>query len=354
MRWAGWLLGSLLVACGGAGPAGSGPDGGTGGLTTPDSGVDPSPDAGPPADCAGLLPATPASAFTFDVVSSDTGEICDSSAIDGEGVVAAAARKGGSTTWYLYAPSYGTRSGNFGAPGEVIPQAQGFIGLWGATTINVALFNQGGDPGQPSPVGNGPVVLGPAWGGGAISLAVDSGGVTVRKHDASAMELAATTISGTFAPLAAAEDASGAVLALIGTGSEVSGAWVDLTHGTAGKPFAAGTGSGARARPLLGGGVAVQIDGRWMGIAEPGQSSLRPAPTWLPDAADFAVARGGKAYATVPKSGGAVGIVSPQGSACGTVTFPGVNGVSVGVDGTVVGATGVRGCTKFVWRNALR
>lgn len=130
--------------------------------------------------------------------------------------------------------------------------------------------------------------------------------------------------------------------------------WVDLGRATSGPSFRAGTGSSARALPLLGSGIAVQIDGRWVGVAEPGESTLRPAPAWLGDAADFAPIRGAKAYAIVPPSGGVIAIVSSQGNACGTVAFPGVNGAAVGLDGTVVGSTGASGCTKYVWRNALR
>jgi len=237
----------------------------------------------------------------------------------------------------------------------VIAEPKGFIGLWGTAPINVVLFTQGGDFGGVfTPVGSGPVVLGPAWGAGAVSLSADSAGLTVRKHDATAAEVGSATISGAAKPLAAAEDASGAVLALVGNGSEVSGVWIDLTRQSAGKAFAVGTGSAARARGLLGGGIAVQIDGRWVGVAHTGDPTLAGTPAWLADAADFAVARGGKAYATVPKSGGAVGIASPQGSACGTVNFAGASSIAIGVDGTAVGSTGPRGCTKFVWRSALQ
>ena len=354
MRWAGWILGvSVAVACGGAPPHDGSSDGGTGGLTTPDGGG-PAPDAGPAADCDGLVPATPGSAFTFDVVPAGGGETCDLSAVDGEGVVAALARSASATTWYEFAPSYGTRSGNFGAPGAVLPQPAGFIGLWGTSPVNVALFTQGGDVAGPSPVGSGPVALGPAWGGGAISLSADSGTITVRKHDAMAAEIASATISGAWLPLGAAEDASGAVLALVASGSGVSGIWVDLAKATASKPFAVGNGSSARARALIGGGVLAQVDGRWAGVVQPGESTVRLVPAWLGQASDLAVARGGKAYALVPSSGGAVGIASPQGSSCGSVTFSGVSSVAIGVDGTVVGASGAQGCTKYVWRNALR
>jgi hypothetical protein len=357
MRWAGWLLGLVfaVAACGGSGQ-GSG-DSGVGDVTTPDAGTGgdagTGSDGGVAAECAGLVPATPGSAFSFDVLAYDSGERCDASAIDGEGVIAAAARGASVTTWFEFAPNYGSRAGNFGTQ-EVFAQAKGFIGLWGTGPVNVALFDQGGSVASAFPLGSGAVVLGPASGAGVVSLSASASALTVRKHDASAAEVASVTVAGAFLPKAAAEDASGAVLVLTGTGGGVSGFWVDLNRGAAAQPFAIGGGSSVAARPLLGGGVAIKIDGRWAGIVQPSEPALRAPPAWLADAADFAPARSGKAYALLPSTGNDVGIVSAQGNKCGGIVFPGVSSVSVGVDGTVAGATGARGCTKFVWRNALR
>jgi hypothetical protein len=347
MRWAGWPIITLaIVACGGGSHEDAG--GGGTGATDPDAGAGPS-----PADCQGLMPGAIGAAFAFDVLAPDSGNQCDAATVDGQGVVAAVARASGSTRWYEFAPSYAARSGAFDTPGDAFAQTKGFIGLWGTSPVNVALFSAYGELLNLSPTGNGAVALGPAAVSGVVSFAAGSGSLTVRKHDAGAAEIASATIAGSFTPLSGAEDASGAVLALLGAGGTVSAAWVDLGKGTAGQPFAVASGSTARARPLVGGGIAVQIDGRWVGVLEPGESTLRSAPRWLGDAGDFFVARGGKAYAVVPSSGNTLSVVSSQGSACGTVAFPGVSAVSVGIDGTVVGASGTTGCTKFVWRNAL-
>jgi hypothetical protein len=341
----------VVAGCGGSSQGTA--DSGVGDVTTPDAGSgDAGSDGGVAAECEGLVPAAPGSAFSFDVLAYDNGETCDASAIDGEGVVAAAARGASGTTWYEFAPNYGGRPSNFGTQ-EVFAQPKGFIGLWGTGPVNVALFDQGGSVVYPSPVGSGPVVLGPASGSGVISLSATSSALTLRKHDAGASEVASATISGAFVPRAAAEDASGAVLAITGSGSEASGLWVDLAKGTAGPPFAVGTGTSVHLRPLSGGGIAVQLDGRWAFVIYPGPM-VHPTPYWLGDAADFVLARGGKAYALLPKAGGTVGIVSIQGNGCGSAAFPGVSSVTVGLDGTVAGATGPRGCTKYVWRNALR
>src|SRR5947209_15591453 len=142
MRWAGWLLGLFVTAaaCGGSGQGSA--DSGVGEVTTPDGGSDAGTgtDGGVAAECTGLLPATLGLAFSFDVLAYDNGETCDASAIDGEGVVAAAARGGSGTTWFEFAPNYGSRAGNFGTQ-EVFAQAKGFIGLWGTGPVNVALFD---------------------------------------------------------------------------------------------------------------------------------------------------------------------------------------------------------------------
>jgi len=118
MRRAGWLLCLWWVAaCGGAAPVGNaGPDGG-GNVVVPDGGGNGPPDAGPSADCEGLVPDAPRTAFTFDVVPSDSTDTCEATAIDGEGVVAAWARNSATTIWYEFAPNYGARYGSFSAPG---------------------------------------------------------------------------------------------------------------------------------------------------------------------------------------------------------------------------------------------
>ena len=350
MRWAGWwwagVICSVSVACGGGATSGNAP------ITIPDAGP---PDGGPQADCSDLLPAPPAAAVTFDIVG-NPGEICTTAVGDGEGVIAGDSQPESEPLkrWFEFGPPYGGRWGSFQAP-EIIAQPKGFIGLYGAPMVSVSLWNSSGSVMPSAPVGAaGAVVLGRAFGSGVISLSPSSTELTVRKHDAEANEVTSAIVAGAFTPRAAAEDASGVVLALTGSGTTISGLWVDLAKGTAGQSFAVGSGSTVSARPLLGGGVAVQLDGRWSGSIAPGESALQPAPAWLGNVGDFVPVRGGKAYALLPQSGNVVGIVSPAGTSCGSVTFPGVSNVSVGLDGSAIGGTGARGCTKVVWRNVLR
>lgn len=345
MRWAGSLLciSVGLMACGGRAPADGAGDGGSPSVT-PDGGSD----GGPAVDCNGLMPPAPAAALTFDVPAVN-GEACNATAIDAEGAVAADAESSAPTTWFVFGTN-GTHTGTFNSP-ILFAQPKGFIGLSaGRDALFVTFWDFNAEP---TPSGAPAATLGPASGSGVISLSATSTALTVRKHDAQGLEGPSLTIPGAYVPRGAAEDASGAVLALTGSGTEVSGLWVDLTQGTSGRPFSIGSAAAVIARPLLGGGVAVRLDSSWAGIIQPGESTLRPAPAWLGDSSDFVPVRAGKAYALL-MPGNTVDVVSVGGNACGKVTFPGVSSVAIGVDGSAVGSTGQKGCTKLVWRDILR
>ena len=343
MRWAGWLL-AFWVACGGSG---SGGGGGTDVVT--DGGV--GTDGGVAAECVGLVPAPPGTAIAFDIPVTAADQMCGMSVADGAGVIAASVTSAKPQQWWVFEPSSGAHSGTFEASSLLFPQPEGFMGLSGQISF-VTVWDGYGKGDLKSTAAT---AIGPAFGSGAIALSADSASLTVTKVDAQAVnEVGSATVAGTFTPLTAAEDSGGAVLALTGNGSAVSGIWVDMAKQTAGQPFAVGTATSVKARPLLGSGIAIQLDGRWAGVVRPGEAALRPPPAWLGDSRDFIPARGGSAYAVMPVSGNSLGIVSAQGNSCGSIGFPGVTDVSVGIDGTVVGSTGTAGCTKYVWRNVLR
>jgi len=345
MRWAGWLL-AVWVACGGSG---SGGGGGGSEVVTPDGGAPP--DGGVAADCAGLVPAPPRTAIAFDVPSNANDPMtCGPSTVDAAATIAVSAPTASHPMQWKGFGANGETGGTFDAPSLLIPQTKGFMGVSGQMSF-VTLWDWYGSRALS---GTAATSVGPAFDSGGIALSADSTSLTVTKVDAAGDGIASVTLPGAFEPRAAAQDAAGAVLALIGSGTTVSGIWVDLGKQSAGQSFAVGIASAVRARPLLGGGVAIQLDGRWTVVAQPGDSTLRPAPAWLADSRDFIGARAGQAYAVMPKTGNTVGIVSAQGNSCGSVIFPGVTDVSVGIDGTVVGSTGTAGCTKYVWRNALR
>ena len=321
-------------------------DAGTGAVTVPDAGTDGGTVAG---DCTGLVPAPPGSAITFDIAALANDQVCAISRVDGDGVIAASARSATNPQWVQFDRN-GIRLGTFDGPADVFAQQQGFIGLFGQTRQDVTRWKAGGDwtPLMPADA------IGPAASGGVIALSAGTGGLTVTKIDGELNEIGSATFPGTFTARGAAQDVGGAILALTGGGTDLSGIWVDLAKPSATEAFALGSATSVAARPLLGGGIALQLDGRWASVVQPGARAAQAAPAWLADAAEFAPVRAGKGYAVVPKSGNVLGIVAPEGNSCGSLTFPGVSSLSVGSEGTVVGSTGTRGCTKFVWRNALR
>lgn len=351
MRWAVWLL-LGAVACGGGHAVSADPDAGVGSVVVPSDAGTGGVDAGPSADCAGLVPASIGQAYAVDVTTATATDVCAFTTSDGHGVIAT---QTGGGSWGEYTSSAKTGSFSTATP-QIVPQSAGFVGLYSNSSgVVVAEFDEGGVFAHVATGGQtGMIALAPVDGDGILVFTGDASGLTARKLDGSLVETGSATVAGTFVPRSGAQDASGAVLALIGSGNAVSGIWIDLARGTAGAPFAIGTGTQIAAVPLLGGGVAIQLDGHWAALLEPGQSTLHPAPAWLRDGAQLAVVRGGAAYALVPATGDGIDIVSPQGNACGTVTFPGANTLALGRGGAVIGSTGARSCTKIFWQNALR
>ncbi len=112
-------------------------------------------------------------------------------------------------------------------------------------------------------------------------------------------------------------------------------------------------------RPLIGGGAAVQVDGAWVAVARSAVGSADDPPAWLASHPhhDLQIIRQNTAYALIPKSGAsprnALELFSGAGERCGAVTFP-TEGLSMGMEGTVIGSSGEGGCTHDVWSGLLR
>ena len=346
MRWVICLVVGALWACGGsrARQEPSNPDGGQG------SG---SGDGGAAADCAGVMPGTLGSAFTFEVSTSPS-ILCSGGTGDGTGTLAARAAVSGQAmaSWNVR-DSRGASTGTFDAF-VALPQSQGFVAL---TQTNGQRFLQFSDSngglGQPpvAPVAvDANTLIAPSWQGGAIALSTSPGALRVRRFAADLTEAANATIAGSYAVRAAAEDASGAVLALVGAGTAVQGLWIDLARSTATGPLAMGSATTVLARALVGGGVAIRLDGRWTSIVLP--SGATPAPPWMAQDTDLFAVRAGNAYAVVGGTG-SMSLVSRAGNLCGTLKFPAADLV-VGLDGSVMGGTGPTGCTKVFWPALLK
>jgi hypothetical protein len=379
MRGGGWVAAVLAAICACAGPVpdiSSGPDassGSGGGLDAglPDAGAQAGgADGGAANDCEGVVPASLGSAYTFDV--SPSKGSCTAATSDGQGFIAAETHRGGApgagdeVDWHVFDSNggpYGAFPGSYG----LHPQAAGFMGsqLYASGTQMLIWWGAGGAPGGPTPTPIGDAAHGlalvvPGAHGGAVSLRAGSGtaadALTVRKFDGSGQEKASATAAGSFTVRGGAEDAGGAVLAIVaGAGGALQGIWFDLAQGTSGAPFAVGTASAPPlARPLLTGGVVLRLDGRWTALVLPGDTALHAAPQWLRDGVDFTPVRAGTAYALQQPGSNALDLVSTQGHACGTVTFPGQGGLALGGDGTVIGSAGGTGCTKVFWRGLLK
>jgi hypothetical protein len=358
MRYAGWgAVVFALCACGGAGaPVVVTTGDGGGGSTLPDAGDAGPGDAGPGADCNGIVPSSPGSALAFDVPES-IGKSCVFATSDGQGIVAAESHDAGTTPapndqvrWFTLGQNGSYQGNSFPAPFAFLPQPSGFEGY---SASWVYLWDQYGKPTPVLIVEQG-AVIGPAFNGsGTVAAGATASGISVHRVDGVDNKAASAQVAGT--PWAAAEDRSGAILAVVQSGGAAKGVWFDLAKGTAGAAFDLGAAAHeAVARPLSSGGIAVRLDGHWVATVQPGATQTSAAPAWLRDGSDFALARGGKAYAVTQNRSSAIEFVSTQGNVCGSMTFTGAGNLSVGADGTVIGGTGTGGCTKVFWRGALK
>ena len=353
MRWAVWLMVAGLLACGGSHSGQGSSDAGPTGASDGGSGAG-GPDAGSSADCAGVVPSSLGSAFTFDVNAGTSGS-CSGATGDGAGTLAVRAVVSGQTipTWSERDPR-GSGTGAFDAY-SAAAQAQGFVALTETSSRRyLQFFDAGGGVGNPPvpPVEvESDAFVAAGWHGGAVVVSTTSAGLRVRRFTSDLNETASAVIPGSYTVRGGADEASGAVLALVGSGSAVQGLWIDLLKGTASAPVALGSATSVLARALVGGGVAIRLDGRWASLIFPSASSTA-APPWMAQDTDFASVRGEKAYAVLHGSG-AADLVSVTGTSCGTVKFPAVD-LAVGLDGTVIGATSASGCTKVFWPALLK
>ena len=112
------------------------------------------------------------------------------------------------------------------------------------------------------------------------------------------------------------------------------------------------------AHALVGGGAAAQVDGTWTWFLPSGRAEVQPAPAFLSanPQTDFTLVRGAKAYAVLSRGAGdptEMKLYSATGNFCGAVKFP-VGGLTPGADGSVIGSSGDRDCTKTVWPGLVR
>lgn len=103
--------------------------------------------------------------------------------------------------------------------------------------------------------------------------------------------------------------------------------------------------------PLIGGGLALRVEGRWVAELPSRKTEVRPAPAWLASAPawhSLTLVRGGRAYALAPDVGAeppascqsTVFLHAPAGNRCGALTLPEgacrAGQLGIGRDGTLV------------------
>jgi hypothetical protein len=280
--------------------------------------------------------------------------------------------------WFQFDPS-GTQTSDARASFGLYPQANGFVGtVWSEPNqFLLSWLAVGRTTRQAFASVENPAIVARAWRSGVVAAAVVGGeprsqtaSITFWRFDgAGNLQHRSAAASMPRAPVvAAAEDASGVVAAFVmpwvatPLGDDRSGKlyviWTDF-QGRVTDAALVATGVDVKnvvVHPLVDGGLALRLGGSWAGVLKPFESTLGPAPAWLADrpGADFAIVRNERAYALMRSGSNSLELVSTQGSSCGTVTFPGLGGVTTGADGTVIGASGEGGCTKRWWTGLLK
>jgi len=194
---------------------------------------------------------------------------------------------------------------------------------------------------------------------------------TVTRYDGAAKQVAQSSFirSGTFgclAPLAVMTDALGNTLVIVSDKSnDLEGAWLDASGTQINGWFDIGNFAPSMppgfaavlARPLIGGGAAVRVNGSWTVQMASGSPMTQPAPSFFEIGKDAVIAMGGKAYAMIPdpNSAGTIDVVEPGGTTCEALAnATAADFFTLGKDGTLVDAHGANDCTATYYPQALK
>jgi len=323
----------------------------------------------PTADCDGIVPATLGTSATATLA----GAFCENATSDGSGNVAADS----SGHWFVFSPAGAARSDYVAE--SAIPQDAGFQGIetrgMGAppamalvmrrpdgTVVAETSVGAGNAPSAFRASGGGSVVI------GKTCNVLPPGAISIDRFDGNGVRKSRGSIPGgcNSGLVAAVGDASGSTFVMlaggknVGLSADVVGRWIDAAGNAQTDFFALAGGSPKQGivRALIGGGVAIQLDGVWIGTVGSGATTVQEPPSWLADNGnhDFTIIRNRRGYAVLSRGAGdpnTITLYSTQGNRCGTVTFP-VGGLTTGADGTAIGASNAGGCTKTWWSGLLR
>jgi len=336
-------------------------------------------------DCAGILPG-PLPESRSIVTPHQEEEVCGYVTVDQAGNIAGeASRVGWPEVRWRVVNRDGFDLGSFTAQPDLMPQPSGFQGIWWDCP-SPCLGNFVASHSQWDPDGsrrNDVAVAGELstpymervqWGGSQVlTIFSDFFGrlrLTLRRFDADG-NLVRANVIGYPAPFAVGGvDLNGFTLIVFLDGSpfgfssdDYVGRWYDDSLNAISDYFVITAAIGMprirpSLRPLIGGGILVQLQGNWVAMSPSGAARAMPAPDWLVPYSnyDIEIVRGGRAHALIPKwpvsDRSTIPLYSASGNHCGEVTLPLPN-VTVGMDGTVISLTGEDACTVTWWPQVL-
>jgi hypothetical protein len=335
-------------------------------------------------DCAGMMPSNLPESRTV-LIGHPQGVACGHVTVDGLGNVAAAVEGSGGGLWHVFNPE-GVELGTFGSTTiDLMPQSIGFQGLWREChDVDCNDYPSSWQPDGTRRINRRGIYttlyqshLERIQDGGSQILVIPwyevSGlPITLIRLDAAGMSTAESDVvrvNETGRWVVGAVDLNGLTLlvfmdgARLGFGeNDLAARWYDGTGLPISDYFVLWTSEGTRSnpwlRPLIGGGIALQIEGNWVAMSPGGKAVSTAVPDWLAARSNFdiEIVRGGRAHALIPKwpvpDRSTIPLYSPTGSHCGDATFPQPN-VTVGIDGTVISSTGDDACTITWWPHVL-
>ena len=335
-------------AVGGQGSSGQGGSGGSGAPAT--------------SGCEGVMPTSVPPPVTV-TNPHGGGDVCWNATADLAGDIAAeshpasmgAAWRG---TWQVWSKT-GASIGRFGdVGGDVVGEPNGFAAT--NRDDHVVYSPAGQETKRSKLTGNCTAEAFFSMTGGSVVLERCGGDLKAYRFDAKGNQTARASV-GPAATSAAIVDAQDRTLVVAGGAPGFGARWFDAGLKPASDVFGipGGGGTAVIVRPLIGGGAAVQIDGRWVATVQSGKGDADAAPGWLAGHRnyDLQIIRGAMAYAFIPRQGAsphnALDLFSGTGERCGTQSFP-ADGLSMGPDGTVIGSSGPGGCSHPFWSALLR
>jgi len=335
-------------------------------------------------DCVGIVPdGLPESRSA--AIPRYEGQFCGSVTVDGQGNVAGGSGYPGGNfaRWTMFSTA-GDQLGQVDAHLALMPQESGFQGMytvlddpWSDRIWIHAAWDPSGRRRTENGLGSDmycrfQLQRNLAGGSQALMACTSSGNLSVRRFDAEGHPLSYwIPVSDRSNGVTGAIDLNGLTLlvfldaTMFGFGpDDYAARWYDESGNPITDYFPLFTGPGdhqssnAIARPLIGGGVAVQIRGEWVAVSPSGAAVSLPPPEWLASHSNYdsEIVRGGRAYALIPKwpveDRNTVPLYSASGNHCGDVTFPLPN-VTVGIDGTAISSSGDGLCTMTWWPQVL-